>query len=45
LDAKVTLKKPCPFCGEKHGYHASELSCPFGSFEKEENPVKETPHG
>lgn len=29
LDAKVVLKDPCPFCGRKHQYHASELSCPF----------------
>ena len=34
LDAKVALSPPCPFCGQKHVYHASELSCPFGSFEK-----------
>ena len=32
LDAKVKLLKPCPFCGEKHVYHASELVCPFDSF-------------
>jgi len=31
LDAKVALDEPCPFCGEKHVYHASELSCPFKS--------------
>ncbi len=29
LDAKVVLTKPCPFCGEKHSYQASELACPF----------------
>ncbi len=29
LDAKVELSDPCPFCGERHVYHASELSCPF----------------
>jgi hypothetical protein len=29
LDAKVILKEPCPFCGEKHIYHAKDLSCPF----------------
>jgi Zn finger protein HypA/HybF involved in hydrogenase expression len=29
LDAKVELNEPCPFCGEKHVYLASELSCPF----------------
>ncbi|MGA8179789.1 MAG: hypothetical protein WB792_06990 [Desulfobacterales bacterium] len=45
LDAKVALDKPCPFCGEKHVYHVRELSCPFGSSEKEENPVKEDTHG
>lgn len=31
LNAKVALNEPCPFCGEKHIYHASELSCPFKS--------------
>jgi Zn finger protein HypA/HybF involved in hydrogenase expression len=31
LDAKVALNEPCPFCGQKHVYHASELACPFGS--------------
>lgn len=35
LDAKVALNEPCPFCGRKHVYHASELSCPFGSSENE----------
>jgi len=29
LDAKVELNAPCPLCGEKHVYHASELACPF----------------
>jgi len=29
LDAKVELTEPCPFCGEKHFYLASELPCPF----------------
>ena len=29
LDAKVELNDPCPFCGEKHVFHVSELSCPF----------------
>ncbi|MCF8067537.1 MAG: hypothetical protein K9L30_03015 [Desulfobacterales bacterium] len=29
LDAKVALGKRCPFCGQKHVYHASELPCPF----------------
>lgn len=31
LDAKVALNEPCPFCGEKHIYHVSELLCPFTS--------------
>ena len=31
LDANVSLSKPCPFCGKKHVYHVSELSCPFES--------------
>ena len=31
LDAKVKLLKPCPLCGEKHVYQASELVCPFNS--------------
>jgi hypothetical protein len=30
LDADVELNEHCPFCGEKHVYHASELSCPYG---------------
>jgi hypothetical protein len=30
LDAKVAPDIPCPFCGKRHVYHASELSCPFG---------------
>ena len=29
LDAKIELNELCPFCGEKHVYHASELPCPF----------------
>jgi hypothetical protein len=29
LDAKVALDEPCPFCGQKHVYHAGELTCPF----------------
>jgi hypothetical protein len=29
LDAKVALNAPCPYCGQKHIYHVSELSCPF----------------
>jgi hypothetical protein len=44
LDAKVALSGPCPFCGEKHVYHARELSCPFGSPENQENPAKEDTH-
>jgi uncharacterized Zn finger protein (UPF0148 family) len=28
LDAKVALDQPCPFCGEKHVYHAGDLTCP-----------------
>ena len=34
LDAKVALNGPCPFCGKKHVYYASELECPFGNPEK-----------
>ena len=30
LDAKVALDEPCPFCGGKHVYHATELVCPLG---------------
>ncbi len=30
LDARVELNEPCPFCGQRHVYHASELTCPFG---------------
>ena len=29
LDAKVALREPCPHCGGRHLYHASELLCPF----------------
>ncbi len=29
LEAKVALDEPCPFCGQKHVYQASELPCPF----------------
>jgi len=29
LDAKVALDEPCPLCGQKHVYRASELACPF----------------
>jgi hypothetical protein len=37
LDAKVALNRPCPFCGKKHVYHVSELSCPFtGSGDSQE---------
>jgi hypothetical protein len=25
----VALHQPCPFCGQKHVFQASELSCPF----------------
>jgi hypothetical protein len=45
LDAKVVLNGPCPFCGEKHVYHTRELSCPFGSSESQENPIKENTRG
>ncbi len=31
LDAKVALTEACPFCGQKHVYHANELACPFGT--------------
>lgn len=34
LDAKVALNEPCPFCGEKHVYHARELTCPFSGQKK-----------
>ena len=34
LDAKVELQEPCPFCGEKHVYHAIELSCPFHGLDR-----------
>lgn len=30
LDAKVALTEPCPFCGQKHRYHAGDMTCPFG---------------
>ncbi len=40
LDARVTLKQPCPHCGERHVYHASELSCPFDGPESK-NPATE----
>jgi Zn finger protein HypA/HybF involved in hydrogenase expression len=33
LDAKVALNEPCPFCGQKHIYHAGELSCPFNELD------------
>jgi hypothetical protein len=36
LDAKVALENPCPFCGEKHVYHARELSCPFPGLDQME---------
>ena len=44
LDAKGTLNNPCPFCGKKHGYHANELLCPFGSPEKKSHK-RRTPMG
>lgn len=28
-DAKVALNPACPFCGQKHRFAVSELSCPF----------------
>lgn len=31
LDAKVCLKEPCPFCGERHAYRPDEIACPFES--------------
>lgn len=31
LDAAVALTEACPFCGQKHLYHANELACPFGT--------------
>ena len=34
LDAKVALNKSCPYCGQKHIYHVSELSCPFAGQKK-----------
>ena len=36
LDAKIALEEPCPFCGERHVYRASELACPFERPEKQE---------
>jgi Zn finger protein HypA/HybF involved in hydrogenase expression len=33
LDAKVALNEPCPFCDQKHVYHAGELSCPFSGLD------------
>ena len=45
LDAKVALNGPCPFCGEKHVYHARELSCPFGGSENEKDTLKEKTRG
>jgi len=29
LDMTVQISSPCPFCGEKHIFHANELACPF----------------
>ena len=37
LDAKIELNESCPFCGEKHVFHASELSCPFKIRRNSEN--------
>ncbi len=31
LDMKIELNAPCPFCGQKHTFHAKDLSCPFES--------------
>ena len=31
LNAWIKLTTPCPFCGERHEYHASELACTFSS--------------
>ncbi len=31
LDATVRLNAPCPFCGDRHEFHATELSCPFSA--------------
>ncbi|MDY6906028.1 MAG: hypothetical protein SWH61_15230 [Thermodesulfobacteriota bacterium] len=35
LDASVSLTAPCPYCGQMHTYHASELACPFNETNKE----------
>jgi hypothetical protein len=37
LEAQVALNEPCPFCGQKHVYHASELSCPFNGNESDDS--------
>ncbi|MBN2040462.1 MAG: hypothetical protein JW864_10490 [Spirochaetes bacterium] len=29
LDAEIVPADPCPYCGEKHIYHANEMSCPL----------------
>ena len=29
LDATVELTLPCPHCGQKHLFHASEITCPL----------------
>jgi len=34
LDAKLALNEPCPFCSEKHVYHATELQCPFPGLDR-----------
>jgi hypothetical protein len=31
LNARIRLTVPCPFCGEHHVYHATELACPFST--------------
>lgn len=31
LAARVRLRHPCPFCGERHGYRAADLPCPFAA--------------
>ena len=29
LDATIELTLPCPYCGQKHLFHASEITCPL----------------
>jgi hypothetical protein len=31
LNARIQLTAPCPYCGERHEYHANELACPFSA--------------